>query len=173
MHANCETLVPLCCRHPYFPRPFVVGFLLGISSSSLCTLFEHAASVALLLCDKNKNMSNLKFSRWSEKVLTGNDGSSFKNIHELVVDLDHLFLLVEELFVAILDLSFNPLLELRSNDSVNDVDEPLTRHPKNVLIIWHTSLDFSDFAPFAQQLFDSEVLVVRHSQVFDLVGLEP
>ena len=107
----------------------------------------------------------------NKKILTRNMGGSLKLGCHLRVHGDHDFLFVIHDGVPMLDLFVDPLLEALSEDGRADVHQPLLRNFGQINVIREVIVNHVQIAHEFKNLFDRQVLVLRHVQSFDLVIL--
>ena len=85
---------------------------------------------------------------------------------------DHHVSLLCHSFVAIFDLGAHPLLERLANHCGADVDDPLLGHFLQVWLIGEVEIDLRLVADELHDLFDGEVLVLRHMHGLDVSIVE-
>ena len=77
------------------------------------------------------------------------------------VHRDHHVSLLRHQLVAVLDLHGDPLLEGLIDDRSADVDDPLLRRLREVLVVWEEGLDEWDVGDELENPLDAQTLVLR------------
>ena len=106
------------------------------------------------------------------RILTRNLGGGGECLSKLRVHLDDLRLGVDERLVPDLDLLVHPRRELRGEDRVDHVDEPLLRHLLDLVSIWNVCEDWRELRAESSNIIQSKTLVSRHSDEFDVLALD-
>ena len=81
-------------------------------------------------------------------------------------------LLVLHVEVALLHLGGDPGPERLADHGGADVDDPLLRRLREVLVVWEEGLDVGDVGDELENLLDAQTLVLGDVEVLDLVVLQ-
>ena len=103
------------------------------------------------------------------EVLTGDVRAVLELAGHDRVHGDHHVALLRHQLVAVLDLLADPGLEGPVDDGGADVDDPLLRRLRQVLVVGQVRLDVGDVGDELEDLLDAQALVLRHVEVLDLV----
>ena len=105
-------------------------------------------------------------------VLTTNMSRCFKSSRHLRVHGDHDLLFFAHQCITLLNLLRDPFLELITQNSRNCVDEPLLWDFWHVDLVWEVHEHVRLVDDELEDLFDGEVLVLRHVNCLDLVVVD-
>ena len=106
------------------------------------------------------------------KILTRDLGGGSECPSKLRVHLDDLRLGADERLVPDLDLLVHPRRELRREDRVDHVDEPLLRHLLDLVSIWNVCEDWRELRAESSNIIQGQSLVSRYSDKFDIFALD-
>ena len=102
-------------------------------------------------------------------VLTRDVGAVLELLRHDRIHGDHHVALLGHQLVPVLDLLTHPGLEGLVDDGSADVDDPLLRRLRQVLVVGQVRLDVGDVGDELEDLLDAQALVLRHVEVLDLV----
>ena len=107
------------------------------------------------------------------RILTGDLGGGVEDGGDLRIELDNIAALADDLAVALFDLILDPLGELDLQHRGAHVADPLLRRLMDLLLVGHVLVDVLVAAiQELGDLLDGEALVLRHTDVADVLPLD-
>ena len=106
------------------------------------------------------------------KILTRNLGGGSECLSKLRVHLDDLRLGVDERLVPDLDLLVHPRRELRREDRVDHVDEPLLRHLLDLVPIWKLGEDRRELMAEPSDIVQGQALISWNGDEFHVTAFD-